>query len=113
MLDHKISSEASLVAQMVKHLPAVRETWVRSPGWDGPLEEGMAPHSDVFNHYSGGSDGKASACSAGDLGSIPGLGRSSGEGNSNPLQYFCLENPMNRGAWWAAVHRVKKELGMT
>ena len=46
----------------------------------------------------GGSDGKASAYSAGDLGSIPGLGRSSGEGNGNPLQYSCLENPMDRGA---------------
>ena len=43
---------------------------------------------------------------AGDLGLIPGLGRSSGEGNGNPLQYSCLENPMNRGAWQATVHRV-------
>ena len=41
-----------------------------------------------------------------DLGSIPGLGRSSGVGNGNPLQYSCLENPMDRGAWWASVHRV-------
>ena len=45
------------------------------------------------------SDGKASACSAGDLGSIPGLGRSPGEGNGNPLQYSCLENSMGGGAW--------------
>ena len=43
---------------------------------------------------------------AGDSGSIPGLGRSPGEGNGNPLQYSCLENPMDRGAWWAAVHEV-------
>ena len=50
--------------------------------------------------------GKESACSAGDLGSIPGLGRSPGEGNGNPLQYPCLENFMDRGAWWAAVHGV-------
>ena len=50
--------------------------------------------------------GKASAHSAGDLGSIPGLGRSPGEGNGNPLQYSCLENPMDRGAWWATVHGV-------
>ena len=55
-----------------------------------------------------GSDGKESACSAGDLGSIPGLGRSPREGNDNPLQYPCLENPMDRGAWWAAVHGVAK-----
>ena len=45
---------------------------------------------------------------AGDLGSIPGLGRSPGQGNDNPLQYSCLENPMNRGAWWAAVRGVAK-----
>ena len=43
---------------------------------------------------------------AGDLGSIPGSGRFPGEGNGNPLQYFCLENPMDRGAWWATVHGV-------
>ena len=47
-----------------------------------------------------------SACNAGDLGSIPGLGRSHGEGNGNPLQYSCLENPMDGGAWWAIVHGV-------
>ena len=51
---------------------------------------------------------KASAYSVGDLGSIPGSGRSSGEGNGNPLQYSCLENPMDGGAWWAAVHGVTK-----
>ena len=47
----------------------------------------------------GGSDGKASACSVGEPGSIPGLGKSPGEGNGNPLQYACLENPMDREAW--------------
>ena len=56
----------------------------------------------------GGSEGKASACNAGDLGSIPGSGRSPGEGNGNPLQYSCLENPMDKGAWWATVHGVTK-----
>ena len=54
------------------------------------------------------SDGKESSCNAGDLGSIPGSGRSSGEGNGNPLQYPCLENPMDRGAWQATVHGVAK-----
>jgi len=53
-----------------------------------------------------GSEVKASACNEGDLGSNPGLGRSPGEGNGNPLQYSCLENLMNRGASWATVHRV-------
>ena len=55
-----------------------------------------------------GSEVKASACNAGDLGLIPGSGRSPGEGNGNPLQYSCLENPMDRGAWWPTVHRVTK-----
>ena len=55
-----------------------------------------------------GSEVKASACNVGDLGSIPGLGGSTGEGNGNPLQYFCLENPMDGGAWWATVHVVAK-----
>ena len=49
--------------------------------------------------FPGGSDGKASAYNAGDLGSIPGLVRSPGEGNGNPLQYSCLENPMEGGTW--------------
>ena len=56
--------------------------------------------------FPGGSDSKASVYDAGDPGSIPGLGRSLGEGNGNPLQYYCLENPMDRGAWWATVHGV-------
>ena len=56
--------------------------------------------------FPGGSEVKASACNVGDLGSISGLGRSPGEGNGNPLQYSCLENPMYGGAWWATVHGV-------
>ena len=55
------------------------------------------PHSSV---------GEESACNAGDPGSIPGLGRSPGEGNGNPLQHSCLENPMDRGVWQAIVHGV-------
>ena len=60
----------------------------------------------------GGSDCKASTYSAEDLGSIPGSARSTGEGNGNPLQYSCLENPMDGGAWWATVHR-SQESGTT
>ena len=56
----------------------------------------------------GGSDGKECACNAGDLSLVPGLGRSLGEGNGIPLQYSCLENPMDRGAWQATVHGVTK-----
>ena len=58
--------------------------------------------------FAGGSNGKESACSAGDPGSIPWLGRSPGEGNGNPLQYSCLGNSMDRGAWQAMVHGVTK-----
>ena len=58
--------------------------------------------------FPGGSDGKASVYNAGDLGSIPGSGRSPGEGNGNPLQYSCLENPMDGRAWLATVHGVAK-----
>ena len=58
--------------------------------------------------FPGGSDGKASACNVGGLDSIPGLGRSPGGGNGNPFQYSCLENPMDRGAWWATVHGVTR-----
>ena len=61
-------------------------------------------HSD----FPGGSDGKASAYNAGDPGLIPGSGRSPGKANGNPLQYSCLENPMDGGAWWATVHGVAK-----
>ena len=56
--------------------------------------------------FPGGSGGKESTCMAGDLGSIPGLGRSPGEGSGNSLQYSCLENFMDRGAWWAMVFPV-------
>ena len=62
-----------------------------------------------FNYkfgFPGGLDGKESACNAGDPGSILGLGRCPGEGNGHPIQYSCLENPMDRGAWWAIVHGV-------
>ena len=56
----------------------------------------------------GGSDGKASAYYVGDLGSIPGWGISPVDGNGNPLQYSCFENPMDRRAWWTTVHTVAK-----
>ena len=57
--------------------------------------------------------GKESACEARDADSIPGSGRSPGEGNGNPFQYSCLGNLMDRGAWWALVHRVAKESNTT
>ena len=63
--------------------------------------------------FPGGSMIKNLPANAGDSGSIPGSGRSSGEGNDNPLQYSCLGNPVNRGSWQATVHRVTKELDRT
>ena len=57
----------------------------------------LTPDENLYWHYA--------TCSVGDLGLLPGLGRSPGEGNGNPLQYSCLENPMDRGAWWATVSR--------
>ena len=65
----------------------------------------------VCVEFPDGSVGEESACNAGDTedeGSVPGLGRFAGEGNGNPLQYSCLENPMDRGAWLAPVHGVIK-----
>ena len=57
-------------------------------------------------HFPDGPDGKESACRVGDTGSIPGLRRAPGEGDGNPFQYACLENPMDREVWWVKVHGV-------
>ena len=111
----------SLVAQTVKRLSTMWETRVRALGWEDPLEKEMAIHSSTIawkipwteepgrlvhgvaesdtTLQAGISEVKASAWNVGDQGSIPGSGRSPGEGNGNPLQYSCLENPMDRGAW--------------
>ena len=62
----------------------------------------------IFLGFPGISVSKKSACSAGDLGLIPGSGRSPGEGNGNLFQYYCLENPMDRGAWQSTIHRVAR-----
>ena len=61
-----------------------------------------------LSQFQCGSASKESACNVGDLGSIPELGRSPAEGNGNPLQYYCLENPMDRGACYATIHGVTK-----
>ena len=108
------------MAQMVKNPPAVRETWVRSLGWEDPLEKSMATHSSIlawriamhreawWATYSpwgckelDTTEWLTQSCNAGameDVGSIPGSGRSPGGGNGDPLQYPCLGNPMGRGA---------------
>ena len=78
----------------MKNPPTVQETLVQFLGREDPLEKGKAT-TPVFLGFPGGSAGKESPCKAGDLGLIPGLGRSPGEGKGYPLQYSGLENPMD------------------
>ena len=85
----------------------MQETLVQFLGREDALEEDRIT-TPVFLGFLGGSDSKESTCNVGDLGSIPGLGKSPGGGHGNLLQYSCLENPMDRGAWWATVHGVTK-----
>ena len=93
-----------MVAQLVKSLPAIQETLGQFLGWEVPLEKDR-----LFLDFPGGSDVTEFACNAGDLGLIPGLGRSPGGGHGNPLQYSCLENPhAQRSLVWATVHEVAK-----
>ena len=73
----------------------------------------LSPKLYIYTDFPGGSDGEESACNAGDTGFIHGSGRSPGKGNSNPLQYYCLENSMDRETWWVTVNGDIKELDMT
>ena len=82
------------MAQLVKNPPAMQETPVRFLGWEDPLEKYRLP-TPVFLGFPCGSAGKNSVCNAGDLGLIPGLERSPGEGKGCPLQYSGLENSMD------------------
>ena len=71
-------------------------------------EFGISRCKQLYMGFPGGSDDKESACNEGDPGLTLGLGRSPREGSGNPLQYSCLGNPMDRGAWWATIHGVAK-----
>ena len=143
MLIRRLLWWASLVAQSIKNLSAVQETRVRSPSWEDPLEEEMATYSSnlawkiswteepvglqsmgsqrvrqdwATNTYLLTFDGSAvknPPSNDRDVGSIPGSGRSAGEGNGNPLQYSRLGNPIVKGAWLATVPGLTKELDMT
>ena len=90
--DITLPTKVHLVKAMV--FPVVR---YRCESWS--MKKAEHQRLDAFELWYDGSDGKASACNVGDLGSTPGSGRSPGEENGNPLQYSCLENPMDRGAW--------------
>ena len=104
--------KTSLVVQWLRfHASTAGETGY-IPGWGTKI-----PYASWCNKkeikfdilgFPGGSNGEESACNVGDLGSIPPSGRSPGEGNGYPLQYSCLESPIDRGAWWATVHGVSK-----
>ena len=96
----------SLIAQLVKNPTAIQEILVRFLGWEGPLEKGIL--TPVFLGFPGDWIGKESVCNAGDLGWIPGLGRSLGEGHGNPLRILAWRIPMDRRAWRTAVHGVTK-----
>ena len=87
-----------MVAQLVKNLHEIQETLVQFLGQDIFWRRERLP-TPVFLSFPSGSDDKESFYNAGDLGSIPRLERSPGEGNGNPLQYSCLENPMDGGTW--------------
>ena len=89
--------------QRRRHKRCRFDLWVEKIPWRRKWQP--AP---VFLGFSGGSDDKESSCNAGDLGSIPGSGRFPRGGHGNPLQYSCMENPMDRGAWRATVHRVTR-----
>ena len=95
------------MAQMIKNPPAMRgpqfDSWVGKIPWR--WNRLLTP---VFLGFPGGADGKESASNAGDLGSIPGLGRSPGKGHGNPLQYSCLVNPHGQRSLVATVHGVAK-----
>ena len=83
------------------------------PKWEGNPKVGIFVYVQLIWGFPGGSEVKNPPANAGNVGSIPGSGRSPGEGNGNPLQYSCLRNPMDRGAWQATVHGVAKESDMT
>ena len=100
------------MAQMVKNLPAMQDTWVQSLDQEYLLEKGMATHSSILG-FACGSAGKESACNAGDLGSIPGLGKSPGEGKGYPFQYSGLENFMDCSPWGRKESDTAERLSLT
>ena len=116
------------VGSVVKNPPAMQKAqempWVQPLGWEDPREEGMATHSSILAFENPADRGTWQATihrltqldmievtentDVRDFGSIPGSEKFPGEGNGNPLQYFCLENPIDRGDWQATVHKASK-----
>ena len=102
--------QEDLEKEMVTHSSTLawKVPWMEKPGRLQSMGSQRAGHNRVTSLSFFLSDGKETSCSAGDLGSIPGSVRSSGVGNGYPLQYSCLENSVDRGAWWATIHGVPK-----
>ena len=100
---HHAFASPNLITQLVKNPSAMKEIFLGKICWK--RNRLLTP---IFMGFPGGSDSKESACNAGELGLISGLGRSPGEGNGNPLQCSCLKNPMDRGTWWATVNGVSQ-----
>ena len=94
---------ASLIAQLIKNQPAMYKGGKGCPGLVTGIRDALTTRASLVAQ-----DSKELTCNVGDLGLIPALGRSPGGRHGNPLQYSCLENPMDRGAWWAAVRGVTK-----
>ena len=112
---YSMDMNLSILREMVKdreawhaavHGIAKSQIWLSN--WTTATNRNFFENNNHINTYPGGSDSKESACNAWDPDLIPGLGRSPGEVNGNPLTYSCLENSMGRGAWWATVHSVAK-----
>ena len=103
---HEWSNLAAAAAVVLYLITFTRETKRKT------VQTPFVPIHYLYQHspFPGGSDGKASACDAGDWGLIPGSGRFPGEGNGNPLQYSCPENPMDGGGWWAIVTKSRTQL---
>ena len=87
-----------------ERVSACASAWARYPLGSAKAQY----HLVLLMSFSGGYTSAISACSAGDLGSIPGLGRSPGEGHGSPLQFYCLKNPMDRGVWWTTVYGLQR-----
>ena len=113
--DFCLLKKSSILAYLLKQEIRIKEKRVEEKGGRSSMVQARFQWAGISLNSSDqvllihcGSDGKESACSAGDLGSIPGSGRVPGEGNGYPLHYSCLENPMDRGAWRATVHGIAK-----
>ena len=113
--DFCLLKKSSILAYLLKQEIRIKEKRVEEKGGRSSMVQARFQWAGISLNSSDqvllihcGSEGEESACSAGDLGSSPGSGRVPGEGNGYPLQYSCLENPMDRGAWRATVHGIAK-----